>query len=99
MGAAAIDQLHGAVLREVGIDDDQLLDRVLVDALAQLGELAEVGQALVAALVQREEADRLQQVVGVLKRVRDLDDAVAGADQDRAALIAEPVEQPAGRAS
>ena len=62
----------------------------------QVGDVAEVAQAVVAALVEREEADRLIAGDGALAQGRgDVVDAVRGADEYRAAAVADAVEDPA----
>ena len=96
---ALVDELDGALLREVRVGDDHLLHAVRVQHRGQVLDPPERAQAVVRPRVQRDEADHLDLRVHLVgQRVRDVLDVAAGADQHRAAAVAGGPQQRAGDA-
>ena len=92
---AGVDQLDGLLLGEGRVGDDDLVGLVLGDDVADLLQRPERAQAVVGPRRQRDEADDLDRAVPArgLQRVGDGLDLLAGADEDRAALVAGGAEQ------
>ena len=94
---ADVDELDRALLREVGVGDDHLLDALGVQHLGEPVDLAERAQPVLGARLQREVADEVDagpRAAG--QRVRNRLDVLARADQHGAAPVAGLREDPPG---
>ena len=90
VAVAAVDQLHGSLLRELGVGDQHLVDRVEV-ALEAL-ERAEVAQALGRPPPSETKPNGSISELS-RQRVRDSVDVGCGAHQHRAAAVAGRAQQ------
>ena len=95
----AVHQIHRALLREVRVGDDHLVDALVAQHVGELVEPAQRPQAVLGARRERDEADEVH--LGpraAAQRVGHLLDVASGAHQQRAAPIAGLLEHPAGEA-
>ena len=94
---ADVDELNRALLGEVGVGDDHLLDALGIQDLGEPVDLAERAQPVLGARLQREVADEVDAGPGPAgQRVRDRLDVLARPDQHGAAPVTGLGEDPAG---